>query len=366
MAYTDGRRPDAVYFVEDVTHDLARRDFTVNAIAYDPGRDQLIDPFGGLEDLQRGVLRAVGDPMERFREDGLRVLRAARFVATLEFELDPATQAAIEPNLGTFDKVSAERVRDEWLKTMKAACPSRAFEVMRTSGILGRVCPPLLEGVGCEQNRYHAYDVWTHTMRVLDNVPPGDAILRVAALLHDIAKPRTRQVREDTGEATFYNHERLGAEMADDFLKAYRFSNDERARITHLIRHHLVAYDSSWTDAAVRRFVQRVGPGALDSLLALCGADSRGKGPGRGGDDQCRLEELRARVQGVLAAGSALSTRDLAIDGTVLQKELGVPPSRRIGEILAALLERVVEDPSLNQREQLLSIARSMVESSAR
>jgi tRNA nucleotidyltransferase (CCA-adding enzyme) len=361
--YTDGRRPDGVFFVEDITHDLARRDFTINAIAYDPGRDQLIDPFGGIPDLARGIIRAVGDPMERFREDGLRVLRAARFVATLEFDLDDATRRAIEPNLTTFVKVSAERVRDEWLKTMKATRPSRAFEVMRTTGILALVCPPLVEGYGCTQNRHHEFDVWTHTMRALDYTPPGDAILRVAALLHDVGKPRTRRVREDTGEVTFYNHERVGADLADDFLRAYRFSNDERARVTHLIRHHLVAYDDGWTDAAVRRFIQRVGPAALDSLLTLCAADSRAKGAAMG-DDLDRLERLRARVAAVLAAGNALTTRDLQIDGNDLQRELGLPPSRRIGEILTALLERVIEAPSLNQRDRLLALARAMAEPS--
>jgi tRNA nucleotidyltransferase (CCA-adding enzyme) len=220
-----------------------------------------------------------------------------------------------------------------------------------------------VEGYGCTQNRHHEFDVWTHTMRALDYTPPGDAILRVAALLHDVGKPRTRRVREDTGEVTFYNHERVGADLADDFLRAYRFSNDERARVTHLIRHHLVAYDDGWTDAAVRRFIQRVGPAALDSLLTLCAADSRAKGAAMG-DDLDRLERLRARVAAVLAAGNALTTRDLQIDGNDLQRELGLPPSRRIGEILTALLERVIEAPSLNQRDRLLALARAMAEPS--
>ena len=354
--YSDGRRPDAVFFVQDVTHDLARRDFTINAIAYDPARDLLTDPFHGIDDLRAGIVRAVGDAMARFNEDGLRVLRAARFVASLEFELDPATRAAIAPNLDTFRRVSAERVRDEWVKTMKAQRPSRAFEVMRDTGILGVVCPPLVDTVGCTQNRWHAYDVWEHTMHALDNVAPGDPVLRVAALLHDIAKPRTRELKD--GEATFYGHEKLGADLADEFLKNYRFSNDERQRITHLIRHHLVAYDDTWTDAAVRRFVQRVGPGAFESLLALCRADSAAKGiPG---DDLERLERLRTRVGGVIAAGNALSTRDLAIDGNDLKRELGIPPSRRLGEILNALLERVLEDPSLNTRDGLMQLARGL------
>src|SRR5580658_3310485 len=162
--YSDGRRPDWVTFVDEITADLARRDFTVNAIALDPLDGKVIDPHAGRGDLERGILRAVGDPKERFAEDGLRVLRAARFVATLELSLDPETEAAIRPTLDTYRKVAAERVRDEWVKTMKARLPSRAFEVMQRTGILDVTCPALLEGVDMQQNRWHAYDVWRHGM----------------------------------------------------------------------------------------------------------------------------------------------------------------------------------------------------------
>ena len=169
--YSDGRRPDWVEFVDDITADLARRDFTVNAIAIDPADGKVIDPFDGQGDLARGVLRAVGDAKERFAEDGLRVLRAARFVASLEMTLDPDTEAAIRPTLDTFRKVAAERVRDEWLKAMKAPAPSRAFDVMRRTGILEVTCPELLAGVGLEQNKWHAYDVWRHGVECMDSCP---------------------------------------------------------------------------------------------------------------------------------------------------------------------------------------------------
>ncbi|MEO6599439.1 MAG: CCA tRNA nucleotidyltransferase, partial [Polyangiaceae bacterium] len=183
--YTDGRRPDAVYFVDDIKDDLARRDFTINAIAYDPLEDQLIDPFDGIADLRARVLRAVGDPALRFGEDGLRVLRAARFVATLEVELEANTARAIAPSLDSYRKVSAERVRDEWLKATKAKRPSRAFEVMREHGLLAITAPELIESVGCEQNRYHAFDVWNHALHCLDNCPQNP-VLRMAGLLHDV------------------------------------------------------------------------------------------------------------------------------------------------------------------------------------
>src|SRR5579859_4480870 len=186
--YSDGRHPDWVEFVDDITADLARRDFTINAMALDE-EGRLIDPFDGRGDLSRGVLRAVGDPRARFAEDGLRPLRAARFVATLDLALDPATEQAIAPTVETYRNVASERVRDEWIKTMKARKPSGAFEVMRRTGLLAVTCPELLEGVGMEQNRWHAYDVWRHGLECMDACPP-DPVLRVAALLHDVGKPR--------------------------------------------------------------------------------------------------------------------------------------------------------------------------------
>ncbi len=353
-AYSDGRRPDEVFFVEDIEEDLARRDFTINALAYDPVDDRIVDPFGGIDDMERGVIRAVGDPVERFTEDGLRVLRGARFVATLEFELDPSTKEAIPKALSTYEKVSHERVRDEWMKTMKARRPSRAFEVMRDTGILGVTLPELLDQVGCEQNRWHAYDVWTHTMECVD-AAPSDALLRVAALLHDVGKPRTRERSEKTGDYTFYHHERVGADMASHWLKRYRFSNTERDEITHLVRNHLICYSAEWSDAAVRRFVRRVGKDQVDRLLELGRADALAKG--RPVDEELRgLGELRSRIDQVIAAGAALSTRDLAVGGEDVMNRLSIPPSRRVGEVLDALLERVVEQPELNQRETLLDL----------
>lgn len=356
--YTDGRRPDAVHFVDDITADLARRDFTINAIAVDPVDGELVDPFCGRKDIDAKIIRAVGDPRERFSEDGLRVLRAARFCATLEFELCPDTFAAIEPTLGTFRKVSAERVRDEWIKTMKAKRPSRAFEVMRTSGILGVSCPELLEVVGMEQNKWHSYDVWKHGMECMDACV-GDPILRIAAVLHDVGKPRSRAFSDKTQDWTFYEHDRIGAEMAHPIATRLKFSNDERDRIVALVRHHLFHYDE-WSDAAVRRWIRRVGLERIDDLYALNEADIRGKGPSFELAYLANLEALKAHVAKVLAEGAALSTRDLAINGSVLMKELGLAPGRIIGEILGTLLESVIAEPSLNTREALLEMARGI------
>jgi tRNA nucleotidyltransferase (CCA-adding enzyme) len=354
--YSDGRRPDSVVFVDDIAADLARRDFTVNAIAIDPLLPALIDPWNGQDDLAARVLRAVGDPVLRFSEDGLRVLRAARFAATLEYTIEPRTLAAIEPTLATYRKVSAERVRDEWVKTMKASRPSIAFEVMRTTGILGITVPEMLESVGLEQNRHHAYDVWTHALACLDACQ-GDAPLRIAALLHDVGKPRTRARSDKTNDYTFYNHEKVGAEMTGPILDRLRFSNEEKARITSLVANHLVCYSDEWSDAAVRRWIQRVSPERVEDLYALNRADLLGKGRDVT-PDLAGLERLKERVAGEFAAKHALSTRDLAVDGKDVMRELGIAPSRRVGEVLEMLLEKVVEDPSLNERDRLVRLIR--------
>ncbi|WP_394826904.1 CCA tRNA nucleotidyltransferase [Pendulispora albinea] len=359
--YSDGRRPDAVHFTDDIVADLARRDFTINAIALDPKSGVLIDPFDGQRDLAARTLRAVGDPRERFSEDGLRVLRAARFVATLEVELEPQTRAAIAPTLDTYRKVSMERVRDEWLKAMKAKRPSRAFDVMRETGILGITCPELLEGYGMEQNRWHAYDVWRHGMECMDACT-GDPVLRVAALLHDVGKPRSRAFSEKTQDYTFYDHERIGAEIADPIAARLKFSNDERARIVDLVKHHLFHYTDEWSDAAVRRWIRRVGPNRVEDLYLLNEADVRGKGRDFTADLQA-LEALKAHVKKVREAGDALSVRELKINGHDLMRDAGVPAGPAIGRVLNQLLEEVLADPSLNERERLLSRARELASS---
>jgi len=364
--YSDGRRPDWVEFVDDIAADLARRDFTVNAMALDPLDGKLIDPLDGRGDLRRGVLRAVGDARERFSEDGLRVLRAARFVATLELALDPATEQAIAPTLDTYRKVAAERVRDEWLKTMKARRPSLAFDVMRRTGILAITCPELLEGVAMEQNKWHAYDVWRHGMECMDACLAGqaDPVLRIAAMLHDVGKPRSRAWSEKTQDWTFYDHDRIGAEIAVPIAERLRFSNDERERIVLLVRFHLFHYSGDWTDAAVRRWIRRVGADRLGDLYRLNRADVRAKGRDFE-PDLAALEALEAHVARVLAEGAALSTRDLRVNGHDLMRELGVKPGRVIGELLEALLDAVTAEPSLNERERLIGKARELLESKA-
>jgi tRNA nucleotidyltransferase (CCA-adding enzyme) len=358
-AYSDGRHPDSVFYVDDLEADLARRDFTVNAMAYDPELDQLVDPFGGVEDLRGRLLRAVGDPAQRFSEDGLRVLRAARFVAVLELTLEPATKEAIRPSLESYRKVSAERIRDEWLKALKAREPSRAFRLMQEHGLLEVTAPELLRMVGCRQNRFHAYDVWEHTMRTLDACLPKP-LLRLAALLHDAGKPASRAFNPEKGDYTFYEHERLSRDVAAVLLPRLRFSKEECSRVQDLVFYHIVAYDGTWSDAAVRRWMRRVSPELVTDILELNRADVLAKGLDASAELE-RLAELERRVAGVLAECTALSVRELAVNGHDLMRELGLAPGPELGRILRELLELVTEEPALNERARLLERARRAV-----
>lgn len=358
-SYSDGRRPDKVFFVDDISADLARRDFTINAIAYDPLDDRLIDPFDGQADLRRRSLRAVGNAAERFAEDGLRVLRAARFVATLEVELEPDTERAILPSLESYRKVSAERIREEWLKAMKAKTPSLAFEVMRQHGLLAISAPELLDGVGCVQERGHDHDVWQHTLRTVDACP-RDAVLRVAALLHDVAKPRTRQLNSD-GDWSFPEHDRVGAELAAEFCNRLRFSGAERDRIAALVQNHRVPLDHEWSDRELRHWLRRITPEYFGDVCALSRADLLA----RARDVSTLLasqERLFARARSLLEQRVVLTTKQLAVRGSDLIAELGLAPGPRVGALLAQLLERVVDDPALNERNRLLECARDQLE----
>ena len=351
-AYLDGRRPSSVTYVKSLSDDLGRRDFTMNAVAYDPIADVVTDLFDGRGDLSRGLIRAVGDPVTRFREDGLRPMRAVRQAAQLVFDIDGPTKAAIEPTLDVFRKVSAERIRDELLKMLASPQPSRGLQLMRETGLLGEVIPELLEGVDCTQNRYHKHDVFGHTLAVVDGTR-GDAIVRLGALLHDVGKPRARQPREGApGEYTFFKHEYVGAEMADAICRRLKLANADRDRVVAMVKNHMFFYMPDWSDGTIRRFVRRVGgQGGLKDLFALREGDVKGRGFGENPEDE--LGELQRRIAVVADVDAALKVTDLAIDGKDVMRIAGIAPGREIGVILERLLERVLDDPSLNEREKL-------------
>lgn len=336
--YRDGRRPQEVRFLDDITADLARRDFTVNAIAYDPLTDTLADPFNGVADLRRGILRAVGEPIARFTEDGLRVLRAARFVATLGFDLEAITAAAITPSLSSYEKVSAERVRDEWVKAMNAGMPSRAFEVMKEHGLLAVTAPELLGLMTPVEKPSHvsAGDAWLRTMRRVDSCSKRTT-LRMSALLYA-----------------------LGADAAQGIAKRLRFSNAEVVRVTELVRQRRIDYDQSWTNADVRRWLQRINPDLLEELCELALAEVSAHQSSSSESETACLIELRARARQLLEDGAAMSVRDLAISGKDLMSELRLAPSPQIGQLLSQLLAAVTELPELNTREKLLARARQI------
>jgi tRNA nucleotidyltransferase (CCA-adding enzyme) len=322
-AYSDGRRPDSVHFVGTIEEDLARRDFTLNAIAWDPLTSTLVDPWGGLPDLDAGILRAVRDPKERFSEDGLRALRAARFTATLELDLDPATEAAIPGALDTFAKVSPERVRDEWEKAMKAMRPSRAFAVMHRTGMLARTAPFMARLDDAAMK---------HALARLDLVPSVFP-LRIAALIRDTDEP---------------------IERVEAWLRGMRFSNPDRERVLLLVRERAFAFSVGMPGPARRRALKRFTPDGLFALLDLASADAQAR---RATDDAAAITEAFERE---LDAGVALSTKDLVVTGNDLMKELGIPPSRELGNLLDALLELVLDDPALNERAILLERARAL------
>ena len=357
-AYVDGRRPSSVSYVSALDEDLGRRDFTMNAVGFDPLAGRVTDPFDGQGDLSRKLVRAVGDPLARFREDGLRPMRAVRQAAQLEFAIDPPTLAAIPLTLDVVRKVSAERIRDELLKLLGAAHPSRGLELMRTTGLLGEVLPELLEGVGVVQNRFHKHDVYNHTLSVVDSTR-GDAIVRLGALLHDVGKPRAQQPREGApGEFSFFKHEYVGAEMAAAICRRLKLSTSERERVVAIVANHMFFYTPDWTDGTVRRFVRRVGAGGVDDLFALREGDIAGRGFGE--DPDVELGELRRRIGEVAAADAALKITDLAVDGQDVMRVLGIGPSRQIGVVLERLLERVLDEPSLNERQRLEALIREV------
>jgi tRNA nucleotidyltransferase (CCA-adding enzyme) len=327
-AYSDGRRPDAVHFVTNVEEDLSRRDFTINAMAFDPLSDVLTDPFDGRGDLARSLIRAVGEPERRFSEDGLRVLRAARFCATLEFELEAATEAAIPGTLETFRKVSAERVRDEWMKALRARQPSRAFLVMKRTGILAHTLPEL---VALPEERF------ARSLLALDDAPRAEPVLRLSALLWPLA--------QDLGRV-------------DAWLASYRFSNQERERVARCLRFVEPERAAPFSPLELRRWAHAVGRpyvaevSDLNARLARAhqGADSAAyRSAAQVAQDCARL----------LESDTALAQKELRVTGKDLMAALELAPGPRVGALLQRLMADVLEDPALNQRELLLDRARS-------
>lgn len=339
--------------------DLARRDFRMNMMARDVRSGEIIDPFGGRPDLAARRLDVLRE--EAFEEDPLRILRGAQFAARFGLTATARTLAAMRDAAERVSTVAAERVADELTKLLTlAAKPSIGFELLRETGALAQCMPELLEGWAVEQNEFHAFSVYYHSLRTCDEAP-SDLVLRLAALLHDVAKPRTKEGPH------FYGHERIGAEMARALLERLRFSGDVVDRVTRLVALHMYTTVDEMSDAGIRRFIRRVGAANLEDLFTLRHSDVRATGlPPRDEDQNVRFE---GRVNAALEAGHALSVADLAIDGEdviAVMKELRLAPSdfrgdARVGKTLRACLESVLDDPAANTRDSLMALARAQL-----
>lgn len=357
-AYRDRRRPDEVAFHGSLPDDLARRDFTINAVAWVPTGDgaaidgRLVDPAGGIEDLRAGVVRAVGDPEARLHEDALRILRGVRFAARFRFRIEPATEAALATAAPLVRDLSAERVRDEIHRLLadSAIAPSAAFGRWEELGILAILLPELAALRGVPQSKPRAGDALDHSLRTADALPAADPILRLAGLFHDLGKATTE------ADGHFIGHEKVGAALAASAMRRLRFGAAEVARVEGLVRNHMFGYERAWTDAAVRRFMRRVGTDALDDLLALRRADDAASGADP--DAAAMLDELRHRTDAERAAPGV--GRALAVDGHAIGRALDIAPGPEIGRVLDRLTEAVLDDPRLNEPDRLLAMARAI------
>ncbi len=357
--YTDGRRPDEVRWATELTDDLQRRDFTINAMAWvaddlGAGHGHLVDPHGGREDLAATVLRAVGDPEVRFTEDALRLLRGVRFATTLDLRIDPPTEAAMARMAPTAGSLSGERIRDELYRLLAwpgAIAP--AFLLAERLGILAVILPELTALRGVEQGKLLGGDALDHSLRTADALPPDDPILRLTGLLHDIGKAST------ASGGHFIGHEVVGAQLVQQRLEALALSRADIERATHLVRHHMILYSSEWTDAAVRRFIGRIGPGRpMKDLFALRRADTAASAGPEARD--AAAAELEGRVADLQAA-AVLSLGELAVNGSDLMRELGLAPGPEVGRLLEVLLQAVLDDPGRNEPSALLALAREEV-----
>jgi tRNA nucleotidyltransferase (CCA-adding enzyme) len=357
--YADFRRPHRVEFGSSVEADLARRDFTMNALAWGaPDAStlpSLIDPHGGRGDISARVIRAVGEPDRRFEEDALRMMRAVRFAATLGFEIEAATLAAIERHAPLVAHLSGERIAVEVSRILAAPRPSEGLRLLQTTGILQHVSAELAAQRGIDQNKIPGEDLWDHTVRTVD-AAANRPVVRLAALVHDIGKPAT------AAEGHFYGHEAAGADLARVLLDRLHVPRSTAERVVHLVAQHMFHYEPNWGDGALRRFLAKVGPDAVEDLFALREADNEGSGVPR---DAEMLGELRERVAAELASGPILDRSSLAVDGSDLMAELGLPAGPALGRILGALFERVVEDPGLNDRPTLMLLARDLADRAA-
>lgn len=356
--YDNKRHPSQVQWSTKLEDDLSRRDFTMNAIAYDG--TALVDPYGGQQDIKNKLIRAVGDAPTRFQEDALRLMRAVRLSAQLAFDIEPTTKQAISENADLITRISAERVRDELLRLLGTQFPAQGIYMLRDTGLLAHVLPEVNACFGVEQvspGRHHIYDVGTHLVEALRHCPSPNPITRLATLIHDVGKKGTFRKNNQTELITFYNHEVVGATQAEEIAKRLKLSNKDRDKLVTLVRHHQFTVTEEQTDRAIKRFIRDVGLENVQDMLDLRVGDRLGSGST---ETSWRTELFKKRIEEVQK--EPFSIKDLKVDGTDVMKILKIPPSRRIGEVLEHLFARVENEELKNEREPLLKALKTISE----
>ena len=347
--YSDNRHPDSVLFTRDIKEDLARRDITINAMAWSPARG-LLDLFGGQEDIEKGLIRAVGDPARRFSEDALRIMRVLRFSSVLGFKIDGPTALCLHSQKELLKNIASERIFSEFKQLL---CGNSVMAVLdEFPDVPGVFIPEILPMVGFDQrNKHHIYDVWQHTIRVIDGVPPKD-YLRLAALFHDMGKPPAFAIGED-GQGHFHGHPKISCQIAGEALSYFNSDNDTRHKVLELVKHHDTPVPTD--KKGVKRFLNRMGEDLFFDLVALARADNLAQSP-EYRDRQHNLDISQQLAHEIIAEGQAFSLKDLAVNGRDLI-DAGITPGPRLGSILNELLEKVIDEELPNEKEILLKEA---------
>lgn len=356
--YSDKRHPDKIKFAKTLQEDLQRRDFTINALAIKIEKKdcKLVDFFEGQKDLKNKIIRAVGDPNERFLEDALRMIRAIRFFSQLDFKIDPNTFTSIKRNSKNLKHISAERIKDEFTKIILSPKPSEGIDMLHETGLLNFIIPELEKGVGVKQNRHHIYTIYKHCLLSLKFCPSEKLEVRLASLLHDIAKPQTK--RGEGENATFYNHDHLGARIVRKILQRLRYSNEIVEKVVLLVDNHMFYYNPDEVgESSVRRLIKKVGLENIKDLIDLRIADRLGSGVPKG--KPYKLRHLEYVIDKV--SHDAISVKMLKINGNDLMRNLEMKPGPKIGAILDVLLAEVIEDTSKNEKRFLLSRAKELI-----
>ncbi len=351
FGYSDLRHPDQVQWGKTLEEDLSRRDFTINAMVIGPnkkGQLELIDLFNGQKDLKNKVIRAVGNPEDRFNEDALRMIRAIRIAGQLSFTIEENTLKAIQKNASLIKKISPERIRDELFKILESNYPADGFQLLFSSGLLQHLLPELIKGYGLKQARHHLYDVWTHSLNSLRKCPSKDLLVRLATLLHDVGKPIVAKGKGE--QRTFYNHEVVSANIARNIAETLHFKKEEREKLVTLVRWHQFSVDEHQTDKAMRRFIRRVGKENIKDMIDLRIGDRLGGGCKTA--TSWRLRLFLKKVADVQKHTPSVS--DLKVNGHDVMKLLKIKPGPQVGKILNQLFEEILDNPALNKRSHLL------------